>query len=252
VGHDPAAFEQAACDAFGLLGFIANHVGGNGEPDGILIAPLGVEGYRVVLECKTTTPDGTVSNPRPEEAAKFREGAGARYSILLGPAFGRTLSLEDELKVHAVALWTVDDLAYALEQQITPDELRDALAPGYAQRPLQLIVWAREHGERKRVAVIADVLARVGCEMQRRLASGVPLSETPRISEETLFVLVDDALMREGVAVGASRADAQKAIRLLEARGELRATEGGGYVVVVPNPPSGQKYPAGEASKVSA
>jgi len=65
TGGDPAAFEIAVCAAFALLGYLAEHVGGNGRPDGILTAPLGRAGYRAILECKTASPGEVVANPRP-------------------------------------------------------------------------------------------------------------------------------------------------------------------------------------------
>ena len=70
-GGDLAAFEIAVCAAFALLGYLAQHVGGNGRPDGILTAPLGRAGYRAIIECKTASPGEIVANPRPEEPAKF-------------------------------------------------------------------------------------------------------------------------------------------------------------------------------------
>ncbi len=272
TGADPTAFETAACEAFGVLGFLATHLGGNGEPDGILAAPLGTDGYRVILECKTASLDGIVNNPRAEEAAKFREEHGAQYSLLLGPAFGNIASLDAELATHKVSLWTVDDLVTALEQAIGPDEFRppstpsaagpgalpapgsegasessatgsdeshDLLAPGRVAHALQMLLWDRDHGRRKRVEVIADLIARLGWQTQLTLARGVPPTESPALTEETLFVLVDDALVRAGVTTGASRAEAEEGLRLLQARGTLRpAASGTGYVVRVPPRPA--------------
>ncbi|MEA2721491.1 MAG: hypothetical protein QOJ39_3355, partial [Candidatus Eremiobacteraeota bacterium] len=83
----PAAFEEAVCDAFAALGFVATHVGGIGAPDGLLDAPLGPLAYRTVVECKTAHADTTVNAPRLEEPARFREAYHAQYAILVGPAF---------------------------------------------------------------------------------------------------------------------------------------------------------------------
>jgi hypothetical protein len=236
-GEDAAAFERAACAAFALLGFEAEHIGGNAQPDGILTAPLWRQAYRVVLECKTASEGGIVNNPRPEEAAKFRAGANAEYSILLGPAFAHTQSFDDELKTHAVSLWTVDDLAEAIEQQITPDELREALAPGPAQRAIATIVWNREHGRRKRVAVMADMIERLGWQLQRTFAKGVPRDQTPALTAETLYMLLFEELANEGVSEpnGPTRAEAEEALRNCESRGTLRKTEDG-YYVTKPQP----------------
>jgi hypothetical protein len=237
VGSDATAFEVAACDAFAALGFLTTHVGGNGQPDGILSAPLGVAGYRVVLECKTASPGGIASNPRPEEAAKFREAAGATKAVLLAPAFGGDASLDDELKVHGVALWTVGDLCVALTQQIGPDEIRPALEAGRAEAAIRNIVWERTHGRRKRVAVIADRLARATWHMQVTLASTVAVSETPVLTEETLFVLVDQALSADDGTLGAKLTEVREAIGTLVDRGTLRR-DGDGFVAITPYAPN--------------
>ena len=235
TGGDPTAFEVAACDAFAALGFLATHVGGNAAPDGILTAPLGVMAYRVILECKTASPGGIVSNPRPEEPAKFMADAGAQHALLLGPAFGKDASLDDELVQHGVSLWTVDDLATALVQQIGPDELREALAPGRAEVALRALLWERDHGRRKRIEVIAELTARLGWDLQRTLAQGVALDQVPPLTEETLFMLVDEELVHESVTAGATLEEARAALQLLETRGLLRKIDD---AYVLRQPPS--------------
>jgi hypothetical protein len=140
----------------------------------------------VILECKTASPSGVLSNPRAEEAAKFRAAHSADYSILLGPAFGHDSSLDDELTTHGVSLWTVDDLVTALQEEIGPAELRETLAPGRVAHALEGVLWERERGRAKRVAVI--------------LPAG-----SPALTDEALAFMVDDALLRAGV-VGGQRA----------------------------------------------
>jgi hypothetical protein len=168
-----------------------------------------------------------VANPRPEEAAKFRSSAGATRSILLGPAFGGDASLDDELRAHAVALWVVDDLIAALEAQIGPDEMRPMLEPGRSEAARLAILWEREHGRRKRVAVIADRLARAAWKTQVMLASTVAIDETPALTEETLFVLVDEALAEEGIVTGARFDEVREAIAFLAQVSMLKRNESG-------------------------
>lgn len=235
TGGDPTAFEVAACDAFAALGFLATHVGGNAAPDGILTAPLGTAGYRVVLECKTASAGGIVANPRPEEPAKFRADASAQHALLLGPAFGNDASLDDELVQHDVSLWTVDDVATCLESAIGPDELRAVLTGGRVERTLRALLWERDHGTRKRIEVIAQLAVRLGWALQRTLAQGIALAQTPPLMAETLFLLVDEELVRQNVTSGAALDEAQAALRLLEVRGLLRAVDNG-YVVRQPPP----------------
>ncbi len=68
----PEASEKAVCDAFAAMGFVATHIEGNGAPDGLLDAPLGLLAYRAILECKTAHADTTVLDPRLEEPALSR------------------------------------------------------------------------------------------------------------------------------------------------------------------------------------
>jgi len=234
TGGDPAAFESAVCDAFALLGYLAEHVGGNGRPDGVLTAPLGRAGYRAILECKTATPGEIVANPRPEEPAKFRADANATYALLVGPAFGNDASFDDELAQHGVACWTVDDLAAALRAQIGSDELVPAFAAGRATRPLAMLLWERDHGRRKRVAVIAATIARVGWSLQTTLARGVAPDAAPPLTEDALLLLVDEALIADGVTSGATLDEARAAIASLEVSGILRHQDLG-YVVRTPS-----------------
>ncbi len=231
VGADSTAFEVAVCEAFAALLFVAKHIGGNGQPDGVLAAPLGTQTYRVTLECKTSSPGGVVTNPRPEEPAKFRDAFAATKSVLVGAAFGGDASLDDELRTHGVALWTVDDLCAVLAAQIGPDELRPMFEAGRAAAALRSISWERGHGKRKRVAVIADRLLRDLWRTQVLFAS-VAAGETPVVDEDALFVLVDEGLARDGLTVGASLVEAREAIADLVARGLLRRV-GDGFVAVV-------------------
>lgn len=230
---DTTSFEVAVCDAFTALGFVTTHIGGNGAPDGVLAAPLGSAGYRAILECKTASLGAIVANPRPEEPAKFRERYDATHAILIGPAFGNDSSLDAELVEHQVSLWTVDDLVDSLEAQIGPDEMRPLFAPGRAELPLRALLWERDHGRRKRVAFIATLIAQTGWTVQQGFARGVPMAQTPAITEETLFVLVDDELIRLGVTSGATIDEARDAIRQLEASGLVRAN-GNGLVITQP------------------
>lgn len=43
--NGPGGIRAPVCDAFGGLGFVATHVGGNAAPDGYIDAPRGPLGY---------------------------------------------------------------------------------------------------------------------------------------------------------------------------------------------------------------
>lgn len=124
TGAEPAQFEQAVCDALEALGFLATHVGGNHAPDGYADAPLGPLGYRVMIECKTAKKGGYVTDPSVYEAAKYKDAYGAQCCMLIGPAFGESTEIDNELKTHGVSLWTTEDLVEALNAPLDPLTMR--------------------------------------------------------------------------------------------------------------------------------
>ncbi len=176
-GKDPAAFEVAVCDAFAPMGFVATHVGGIAAPDGYLDAILGRLGYRVMLECKTA--HGVVTQPNAVEAGKYRDAYHAQYATLVGPAFGEWVSLAGELQTHGVAAFTVDDIVRMLAAGLDAEEMRPLFEPGFAGEKLDALLWDREHGEAKRVAVVAK-LSQLPCGTNRSLLPGPETLKTPR------------------------------------------------------------------------
>jgi hypothetical protein len=153
-----------------------------------------------------------VSNPRPEEAAKFRAEHDAEYSILLGPGFGNEASLDDELRQHGVSLWTVDDLLTALEEEVGPSDVHGLIEPGRVESGLEAMLRERDHGRPKRVAVIADLIVRRGWELQVGLTrGGVLRARCAPLTKEAIAVLVEDGLLRARVIGGADLAEAEDA-----------------------------------------
>jgi hypothetical protein len=116
-----------------------------------------------------------------------------------------------------------------LEAQIGPDEIRPLLEAGRVEPVLRALLWERDHGRRKRIAVIADQMARALWQTQVTLATTVPFEQMPVIGEDTLFILVDQALAAEGLMDGARLDEARAAIVLLLDTGALRH-EGVGFV----------------------
>ena len=67
-GDHPTAFEAAVCVLFETLRFVTTHIGGNAAPDGYLDAPLGPLAYRAMVECKTGSANGFVTQPNIAES----------------------------------------------------------------------------------------------------------------------------------------------------------------------------------------
>lgn len=83
---DPTAFEVAVCEAFNHLGFVATHVGGNGQPDGYADALLGPLAYRIMIECKLSADIGDSHSAAAAEASKFKDGYHGQYCVLAAPS----------------------------------------------------------------------------------------------------------------------------------------------------------------------
>lgn len=212
TGADPDAFEQAVCDAFAALGFVARHIGGHDAPDGTLDAPLGPLGYRVMLECKTAR-GGKVTDPDAAEAAKWRAAYRADHAILIGPGYGADAQLQSELAAHQVSAWTVDDLAALLAAAANPAEIRPLLAPGFAAERVAAAAWERAHGRAKRVAVIAETLVAAGWDAQ--VAAAGDRTDAPHLTEDAAMLLVDARLRSAGAHAQCARDDVRAAFAYL-------------------------------------
>jgi hypothetical protein len=206
TGDDPAAFEAAVCALFETLGFAATHIGGNAAPDGYLDAPLGPLAYRVMVECKTGSANGFVTQPNVAEAAKYREAYSAAYCLLVGPAFGAQTAFASELRTHGVSAWTVEDLAEVVQAGFDPAALRALFVPGLAADLVGDAVWSAAHGEGKRVGAICDAIEAIAAR-QQRVALGAAPADAPLMDVDAAMMLLDEHFAASGSAARCSRSD---------------------------------------------
>lgn len=213
--QNPANFEVAVCDAFAALGMLSTHVGGLGAPDGYADAPLGTMGYRVMFECKS----GTTFQKSPNifEAAKFKDAYRAKYCALIGSQSGtEQQEALSEIKTHGVSLWGADDIVFALRARLTPLEVEAAFAPGaVAQEVLPDIVWARDHGQMKRVRIIAEIIRSTGWTTQCAAAQANTPVDAPLLTEDAAMLLVDQELAAQGAHVNGTREEVRLAFEWL-------------------------------------
>ncbi len=235
-GGDYAAFEQAVCDAFEMLGFAATHRGGQKAPDGTIDAPLGPCAYRATLECKSAN-EG-INDPGVVEAAKYREPFGAQYCALVARAFTGEIEFAAELHEHGVSAWAVHDLQTLLRVRANPLECRALFAPGFAADALDDLLWERSHGGAKRVRWIAEALVRTGWTTQSAYRGSA--AEAPRITQDVAMVLVDQDLRAQGSGATCSRADVSAAFEHLSGPLVARAWRdpSDGSIVLLAPPPA--------------
>jgi DNA primase len=224
-GDDPAAFEIAVCDAFAHLGFLTQHIGGGGAPDGIADAILGPLGYRVTIECKTGKHPINQAQA-PEEAAKFRDGYAAQFSVLAGPEFSSELELLDELQNHRVTAVSVSDLQTLLELDATAFEIRALLVPGYCSDHVADLLWERNHGAAKRVWTVAHFVASEGWAKQKMNAKMGGSANASSFTVDDAMDAADRALEAAGSDESATRADVRRAFDLLTSATDGRAVWG--------------------------
>lgn len=148
-----------------------------------------------MLGCKTAS--GVVAQPDAVEASKYREAYRAQYATLIGPSFGERITLAGELQTHGVAAFTVDDLATLLEASSDPAELRPLFEPGFASDRLDDLLWARDHGEAKRVAVVVETLLDAAWREQYEAAKTGDPGDAPALTEDAAMMLVDQVLVAQ-------------------------------------------------------
>lgn len=86
---NPSRLEEACGQAFLALGFDVEVVGGAGNTDVVVSAPLGVHQYTVVVDAKSTG-HGRVAAAQVDwlSIKKHREGMHADFACVIGPSFG--------------------------------------------------------------------------------------------------------------------------------------------------------------------
>ena len=167
-----------------------------------------------MVECKTAKK--IVPRPDVAEAAKFREAFGADRCTLVGPMFSDETELLDELQTHGVTALTVPDLQTLLHIAADAVELERVLVPGYASDVLAGVLWERSHGAAKRVATVAELIAREGWNVQRNAAEQRAGNDAPQLTVDAAMLLVDTSLHDLGSTQACTRDEVVSAFAWLE------------------------------------
>lgn len=234
TGSDPTAFEVAVCDAFAHLGYLTQHLGQGGQPDGVADAILGPLGYRVMLECKTGAT--IVNNPDAAEVARFVESFNAQFGVMVGPAFSDEIELLKELQTHKICVLDVPNLQTLLRLRATAVEAKSLFAPGYACDLIADLLWNRVHGEAKRVADVAEILKREGWKAQAIAAQQGGPANAPHLTVDAAMLVVDAALSVAGSTIACTREEVVAAFERLTnpTNGAAVLSDGALIITVVP------------------
>jgi len=126
---NPSRYESLLADAFGLLGFEVDHLGGPGKPDVILIGKLGSNSYTVVVEAKTCKKDNVVSLVQVNYGSinDHKEEYTADYAVMIAAKYAGGKLVDHAIK-NRVGMITTDTLISILRQHdqfpFSIDELR--------------------------------------------------------------------------------------------------------------------------------
>ena len=125
-GNESKAFEATVGEAFDYLGFRAEHLGGPGRTDVLVIAELAPsDRYRVIVDAKSSG-SGVVgeSNVNFDILRDHKKKHKADYVVVVGPDFANRL--KDWAVENSVVLLEADDLASMLKRHsVNPISLVD-------------------------------------------------------------------------------------------------------------------------------
>jgi predicted RNA-binding protein with PUA-like domain len=176
----PDKYESLLADAFTLLGFEAEHLGGAGKPDVVVTGSLGSDTYTVVIEAKTCKGDSVVGLAQVNYASitDHKEEYAADYSVLIGPGFSGGKLIQHAIN-HKVGLITTEALIVILKQHylfpFSLIELRRLFEPiGFAEAIEDEL--GRVHSQHYNYLQLTSTVLQILDDLQRLRDSSEPIS----------------------------------------------------------------------------
>jgi hypothetical protein len=147
--------EIACVDGFRVLGYEATHIGGKGKPDGIAVAPLGMQdtgsrSYSVSIDAKSTLEEGVTSgNIGFSTLARHRDEFKADHAVVIAPDYqvseGEESKAVKEARRENVCLIRAKDFADLVigsaAKPISLEKLRELLR---LQSPEETTKWIKK------------------------------------------------------------------------------------------------------------
>ncbi|MBM4092956.1 MAG: hypothetical protein FJ276_26635 [Planctomycetes bacterium] len=132
-GEDGADLEKLTAEAFAFLGFDSQVIGGPGNPDVVLTAPMGELGYRVLIDTKSRSNGCIQQNDVNFHALNQHKGkAGADYMMVLGPDFsgGNLETWAQQQDVRLLRTGELRDVLVAFADGVIPLDRLETLFQG--------------------------------------------------------------------------------------------------------------------------
>jgi hypothetical protein len=223
--RDPRRLESAVADAFAYLGFDTQMIGGAGNTDVLLIAPLGVRRYTVVVDAKSTGRQ-KISDAQVDwlSMQSHRERHAAEYTMVVGSGFAGG-NLTARATQFGVSLLTVEDLKQIISAHsvapLTLTELRPLFeATPSAHTAIPQVLAASKERHRIRLLV-------------HRLLAHIDKFNS---FQPDLVLAKPDTLLASILGEGNSELgettleDVRRTLALLETVGAISRANGEGYV----------------------
>jgi hypothetical protein len=174
---DERDLEVAIVGAVRAFGFVAEHISGAGEPDGLAsYAARGLKGKSFTLEAKSSQKVPSLGQLDFAGLRSHWEQHGANGCMLVAPSYpGSSRDEESEVarraKQQSVSCWTVDQLAHAVElaeaRHISADDVQEivlnAFTPSEVEREVEKLlatpVWNKQELNRKIVRALGRLEA---------------------------------------------------------------------------------------------
>jgi predicted RNA-binding protein with PUA-like domain len=189
-------YESLLAEAFGLLGFEAEHLGEPGKPDVLVIGRLGSDSYTAVVEAKTCRKGNVVglAQVNYNSINDHKEEHTADYALLIAPEFaggklvehairskvGMTITeaLISILKRHDQFPFSIAELRPLFEGQGLAEGIEDELG--------------RIHTQHYDYIQLTSIVLQILDELQRQQEVSEPIS-----SSAIYYILVDRAKQEE-------------------------------------------------------
>lgn len=234
----PQQFERTIAEAFSFLGFEAQHIGGSGDTDILIKAPLGARSYAVVVDAKSThngrVLDSQINWPVIES---HRQGRDATHAAVVGEDFsgGQLRKFADQYKVTLLTTGTLCEVLRLHDKTplnlIELKSLFDVM--GLDDFGIQSL---RERCEqhRRHWQLLAKVIDTISIFDARRLGGFAPKVEQLHLALETQVVTAG-----QPYSSAPTEHDVQDAVTFLASRaagilGEVSGSEGKYQLVVSP------------------
>jgi predicted RNA-binding protein with PUA-like domain len=228
----PDTYERLLAQAFQLLGFEAEHLGGPGNPDVVAVGRLGSDTFTAVIEGKTCTEGQSLGLGRVNygSMSDHREEQTADYALLIAPAFSSGKLVDHAMK-NRVGMLTTDALVSILKRHdqfpFSIAELRRLFERKGLAEGIDRELGRLHHRHHEYIELAATVL-HIFDQLQRQQDTSEPITGT------AIYLVLLGQAQQEDIAPPDRRQIDQVLELLSNPVLDVLDKENGGYVLTLP------------------